>query len=106
MTMNNEISGIFISLTEQESSIIFQFLENEGYESSAGGVKNYLLDCMYSELEENEKTGNETNKEKNKSEIYDKLKQFISENPETVNFYKNAVGGLIKNIFYGNKKTG
>lgn len=101
---SKQISGAFISLTNEENDILFTFLENAGYKKDAKGIKEYIFDCIFSELEENTNSNDTTDKEKNNSEIYDKIKQYINENPETVEFYKSLIGNAVSSILKVKKK--
>lgn len=93
---NKQISGFFIHVTPDEESLVLEFLEASGYEKNAKGIHDYLFDCIEDETEP------EQNGSGHKNEVYEKVKQFVEQNPETVQFYGNMARNLISGII--NKK--
>lgn len=49
--INQEITGLFISVTSQESADIHEFLKDNEYEQSPKGLKEFILDLVYGEDE-------------------------------------------------------
>jgi len=101
--MNNpeQISGIFISLSKEETEGLYEFLEAAGYESNAGGLKEYVFDSI-------EDMGNNPDRERNErlDTSINNIIDVVSKNPELIRQGIHTAGRLFASVKEGFKKRG
>lgn len=80
-TNNTQISGWFIPFTEDEIRDVCESLESMGYKPGGEGLREYVLDSMFSEEQP------QGGPEKKESTVGAAIADFLRENPDVVGMY-------------------
>jgi len=75
--MNQQIEGFFLEFTKEEISDIREELSRLDYTPDAKGIKEFFLDAMFNEEEEDDIPASDG--------VIEKAAKFVRENPEAVN---------------------
>jgi len=90
------IEGWFLTFTKEERELVEQAFEDLGYELSAQGIKQYVLDTI--EAMEDDRPGAV-------DKLVENIAGAINKNPEAVRTYASLAGSMLMNFLNAKKKA-
>ena len=87
MDKTRQLEGFFLEFESDEIKDVREELINQGYTADGTGMKEFLMDALFSEEEVSDS-----------ERVISKARKFIDENPATVQFGMNAIAGLAKMV--------
>lgn len=93
-----QITGFFLSFPENDCRLIRERLTTLEYSPDIDGLKEFLLDSLFDEEEEDLATPEQSKKD----HLIRMAVDYVQEHPEQVQYYKNMFGQAFTNLM---KKT-
>jgi len=88
MDKTRQLEGFFLEFESDEIKDVREELINQGYTADGTGMKEALLDYLFSDDESTETSDSER--------VISKARDFIDKNPATVKFGLDAIAGIAK----------
>lgn len=93
MKLTEQIDGYFLSFDKRDIEAIRENLEYSGYKADGDGLKEYIVDTLAGEPEEDRPPP--------RSNLADMIEEYIRNNPEKIALWGNAA----RNVFEKMKKA-
>lgn len=91
MKVNEALSGIWLSLNEEQCRIVWDAVKADGYEPDTDGLKQWILDNATEEPEEEPETGTDR--------VLRGFESYLRNNPEEVQKYARMGQSLLNQAF-------
>lgn len=94
----DQISGFFLSFSEEQKKEIIASLESDGYSGDISGLKEFILEELTGEPDE-QGPEPETGPEPVSGEWLFRAVEYARDHPEVVDYYKNMFGSAFTHLF-------
>jgi hypothetical protein len=100
--MTEQISGFFLSFSEEQKTEICNNLETNGYSRDIDGLKQFIIDELTGDVEETDPDP-EPEPGPVPGEWLFRAVEYATDHPEVIDYYKNMFGSAFTRLF--NKKA-